>query len=221
MVSPETKELTATHITAVINQLKQLRNQFQFGIVIGGGNLFRGTLQGPSLGISASIGHHIGMLGTIMNGLIIKDLLEKHLIPATLLCAIPTPGIGQATSQQEINTALDHNSVIIFTGGTGNPYFTTDTNAVLRGLQIDAFQIWKGTNVDGIYSADPHKHAPAMLLNKVTYQEALHKKLAIMDATAFTLAEQHQQTIRVFNIFTENALLHAAANEHFGSTLHN
>jgi uridylate kinase len=218
-LTPSTHELSADPINRVIEQILQLKETHQFALVIGGGNFFRGSKQGAELGITPAIGHHIGMLATIMNGLIVKDLLEQHAVKATLLCAIPTPGIGLATSQQEIDSALRSDALLIFAGGTGNPFFTTDTNAVLRGLQINAVEIWKGTTVDGVYDADPRVAHNARLLRTITYKEALDNKLAIMDATAFALAEQYHQKIRVFNIFTDNALIHAARDEHFGSII--
>jgi uridylate kinase len=107
----------------------------------------------------------------------------------------------------------------VFTGGTGNPFFTTDTNAVLRGLQIDAAEIWKATNVDGVYDTDPRKKPAATLLKRITYIEALQKKIGIMDSTAFALAEQHNLKIRVFDIFSPDAIVRAAYEQDFGSVL--
>ncbi len=216
---PGTDTLSAQPINGVIEQLKHLAPTHQFGIVIGGGNFFRGSKEGIALGVRLPVGHQVGMLATMMNGLILKDLFEQQGLESTVLCAIPTPGIGLSTSQQEINTALDSNALLIFTGGTGNPFFTTDTNAILRALQIEADEIWKATNVDGVFTADPRTNKDAHLLKQLRYQEALDKNLAIMDATAFVLAAQHKQKVRIFNIFNENALLHAAHNEHFGSLI--
>lgn len=218
-LNQQTNQLDPSFINQVIQQLVQLTPTHQFGIVMGGGNFFRGYEHGTRLGVRPTAGHQVGMLATILNGLILKDLLEQQNCKATLFCAIPTPGIGLPTSQQEIDTALEHDSILIFTGGTGNPFFTTDTNAVLRALQIEADEIWKGTNVDGVYDADPHQNPHAKLLPQLTYTTALERHLAIMDATAFVLAQQHHQTIRVFNIFTHDALLHAARDAHFGSVI--
>ncbi len=218
-LTPE-RGLTASHINRVITQIKQLAATHQFGIVIGGGNFFRGRDQGATLGMTASVGHQAGMLATMLNGLILKDLFEQQGMATTLLCAIACPEVGESISHQAILSASLAGSTIIFTGGTGNPFFTNDTNAVIRGLQIEADEIWKGTNVDGVYDADPRKNKQATLLKKVSYQQALDQNLGIMDATAFTLAKQHKQTIRVFNIFTPGALLEAARNNQFGTTIH-
>jgi uridylate kinase len=213
------KKLSAAIIKPIIEQIKELSKTHNFGIVIGGGNFFRGSIQGKSLGMTASVGHQVGMLATMMNGLILKDLLEEQHLTTSLFCAIPCPEVGAAISQQSLMHALSKNNILIFTGGTGNPFFTTDTNAVLRSLQIDATQIWKGTSVDGIYDSDPRTNPDAHLLKQVTYTQALEDNLGIMDATAYALARQYKQIIRVFNIFTPNALIQAATDKNFGSII--
>jgi len=116
--------------------------------------------------------------------------------------------------------ALAKERYLIFTGGTGNPFFTTDTTAVLRGLQINAHEVWKGTSVEGIYNKDPHQFSDAHLIKEISYQKALLEQLAILDSTAFALAQRHQLPLRVFNIFVPDALLHAAYDPHFGSIVH-
>lgn len=216
----QSKTLTAETLNKVIEQMVALKATHQFGIVIGGGNFFRGNQQSKKLGIGASVGHQVGMLATIMNGLIVKDLLENQGLPTALFCAMPSPEVGKPISQQSIDTALASNQTLVFTGGTGNPYFTTDTTAVLRALQINASQVWKGTHVDGVYDSDPKTNPNAQLLQKVTYDQALQQKLGIMDRTAFALAQQYQQTVRIFNIFEPNALIRAAQEPDFGSSIY-
>ncbi len=213
------RTLSLKHIHALIAQMHALKDQIQFGIVIGGGNFFRGNQHGKKLGITPSVGHQIGMLATIMNGLMLKDLLEQQKMPAALFCAVPSPGIGKPISQQAIDEALHGQRTLIFSGGTGNPFFTTDTNAVLRSLQIGADEVWKGTGVDGIYSSDPAKDPNATLLKKVSYTQAIQDKLGVMDLTAYAMAEQHHQKIRIFDIFEPDALIHAAENNNFGSLI--
>lgn len=213
------KSLSNVMIQKVIDQIKQLHATHHFGIVVGGGNFFRGDQHGTALGVGGSTGHQIGMLATMMNGLILHDLLIQKGLPTSLLCALSIPEIGKSISTQTIDDALAKNQIMIFTGGTGNPYFTTDTNAVLRALQISADQIWKGTTIDGIYDADPRINAHAKQLKSVSFENALNNTLGIMDTTAYALAQKYKQTIRVFNIFTENALLLAAKNKTFGSIL--
>ncbi len=211
--------LSATKLNQVIDQIKKLASTHQFGIVVGGGNFFRGRQHGKKLGMTASVGHQVGMLATMMNGLILKDLFEQRNMHTSLFCAIPCPEIGAPTSQQAILSAMKREDMMVFTGGTGNPFFTTDTNAVLRGLQIEADEVWKGTSVDGVYDADPAKNSDAKLLREVTYKQALDMKLGIMDATAFALAGEHKQIIRVFNIFKKDALINAAKKKDFGSII--
>ncbi len=213
------KNLSADTINKLIGQLKQLNNSHQFGIVVGGGNFFRGKQHGKQMGLNPAVGHQIGMLVTVMNGLILKNLLEQHNIPAKLFCAIPSPTIGTPICQQTIHNALHENKTLIFTGGTGNPFFTTDTNAILRALQMNADEIWKGTTIDGVYTTDPRTDKDAQLLKTVTFIDAINQHLGIMDLTAYAMAEQHKQRIRIFDIFAQDALLHVAQDPQFGSTI--
>lgn len=204
-------------IRSIAQQILSLRETHYFGIVIGGGNFFRGSKQGAQLGLSPSVGHQIGMLATMMNGLILRDVFEQEGLPTTLFTAIPSSEIGVPISDQGIKNALDNDICMVFAGGTGNPFFTTDTTAVLRGLQINADCVWKGTNVDGIYTNDPRLFPEAQLIKKTSYQEVLDKNLKILDATAFVLAKEHHLKIRVFNIFKENALINASRDDQVGS----
>jgi uridylate kinase len=214
-------QLTEKKLCSIAQQIKALSHEYYFGIVIGGGNFFRGSLQGAALGISSPIGHQIGMLATMMNGLIIQDIFNRYNLATTLFCAIPTPGIGEAISDQALKQAHRNHSIALFTGGTGNPFFTTDTTAVLRALQMNASMVWKGTSVDGIYAADPKKVPHAKRYPCISFKEALQMELKIMDATAFALAQEHNLPIKVFNIFEDNALLKAACDPEFGSIIMN
>jgi uridylate kinase len=210
---------TSVLARSLARQIKKLADTHHFGIVIGGGNFFRGSRHGTALGLNASVGHQIGMLATMMNGLTLKDLFEQEGLPCTLFCAVPSAQVGTAISHQTITEARAAGHYMIFTGGTGNPFFTTDTTAVLRGLQIQADEIWKGTLVDGIFSADPKKDPYAAYIPHISYEKALFDNLGILDATAITLAREHALPIRVFNIFKENALLNAALAADFGSRI--
>jgi uridylate kinase len=213
------KQLSGETVRSIISQLKQLSTSYQFGIVVGGGNIFRGSQHGKKLGLEAAVGHQIGMLATMMNGLILKDLVEQQELSAALFCAMPAPEIGDAISQQTIHAALETHDVLIFSGGTGNPFFTTDTNAILRALQMGADVVWKGTNVDGVYDQDPRANKNACRLASVSYDEAFNKQLGIMDMTAYALAYEHKKTVRVFDIFTKDALILVANNPTFGSII--
>ncbi len=206
-------------VISLAQQIKELSATHYFGVVIGGGNFFRGSKQGEKLGISASTGHQIGMLATMMNGLIIKNLFEQYGIACTLFCAVPSNEIGKPISPQTIESARRKDHCMIFTGGTGNPFFTTDTTSVLRGLQIQADIVWKGTHVKGVYSSDPKKDPNATFLPRITYQQALIDNLRIMDPTAFALAKEYKLPIRIFDIFTDNALIKAATDSTFGSII--
>ena len=206
-------------INSLIEQIKQLQATHQFGIVIGGGNFFRGSKQGKELGLQSENAHGVGMLATIMNGVMLQDLFGQQGVNTELFSAISCPQVARIINQQAINSALDENKTIIFSGGTGNPFFTTDTNAILRSLQISADEIWKGTSIDGVYTKDPSKHPDAQRLEKTTYAYAIDQKLGIMDLTAYSMAQQHKQRIRIFNIFAPNALQNAAQDSNFGSTI--
>ncbi len=217
--SQDEKKLSRKTVDIIAQQIKMLSNSHQIHIVIGGGNFFRGTQHGASLGITKPTGHQTGMLATIMNGVLLKDILEQNNLSVTLLSSIFCPSIAQPINEENINKACNNNETIIFVGGTGNPFFTTDTNAVIRSLQINADELWKATNVNGIYDKDPHKNDDALLIKNASYKDVLEKKLNIMDQTAFTLADEQKSTIRIFNIFAKDALLKAAQNKDFGSTI--
>ena len=209
----------ASALENIAGQIKQLSSSYTFGIVTGGGNFFRGSQQSPEIGISLQTGHYVGMLATMMNGLIIQDIFEHAGIATTLFSAVPCDTIGLPLSPQAIRTALESDRCLLFAGGMGNPFLSTDTTAVIRALQIGATELWKGTKVDGVYSEDPLKNPQAQRLAKTTYKKALHDDLHIMDAAAFALADPHNLIIRIFNIFHENALLKAAHEKDFGSTI--
>lgn len=211
--------LSVDVINAVAQQIKTLEKTHQFGVVIGGGNFFRGALEGEKLQLAPAVGHQIGMLATLMNGLIIQDVFEKQRLNSTLVSSLTCPSTSPTISQQAVDNALRSKHVLIFAGGTGAPFFTTDTNAVVRALQIGANEVWKATNVDGVYDADPHTHPEAQFIKEISYTNALIKGLSVMDAAAFALASEHKLVIRVFNIFEKNALIQAAKQPLFGSKI--
>ncbi len=219
LIEQTAQGLDTSAIKEIASQVKQLSDSITFGIVIGGGNFFRGSLQSSYSSIGEQTGHLVGMLATMMNGLMVQDIFEQMGIKTTLFSAVPCDLVGLPLSPQALSKALREKSCLIFAGGTGSPFFSTDTTAVVRALQIDAVELWKGTKVDGVYSDDPLKNPQAHLLKKLTYHDALEKKLSIMDAAAYTLAEAHALPIRIFNIFTENALIKAANTQEFGSTI--
>jgi uridylate kinase len=218
-VDAQSQQLTRVHADNLATQLKQLQSNYSFSIVIGGGAFFRGNQHNNVLGIRSATAHTVGMLATTMSSLILYDILYEHDIKSTLLNAFDCALIDKKISQQAIDESHHENRIIIFGGGTGNPFVTTDTCAVIRAQQVGAKQLWKATNVDGIYTADPHFDLQAHIVKQLSYQEALDKKLRFMDHTAITLAQQEGIMCRVFNIFAPNALIHVAHDMRVGSII--
>lgn len=211
--------LSSEHVMRIAEQIKQLSDQIQFGIVIGGGNFFRGSQHSSQLGLDMRVGHSVGMLATVMNGLIIQDVFKQAGLRSTLLSAVSSPVIGWPISQETIDRALAKGAIPIFSGGVGAPYFSTDTAAIVRALQIGAQEVWKATNVDGIYAQDPVYNPQAPLIKKLSYAQALTDNIRIVDRTALILAQEQNIRIRVFNAFASDILIHAARDTHVGSTL--
>ncbi|MGP1931344.1 MAG: UMP kinase [Arsenophonus sp. ET-YP4-MAG3] len=190
----------------------------QIGIVIGGGNLFRG-IGLANIGMNRIIGDHIGMLATVMNGLAMLDALHRIYVNARLMSAIPLNGICDNYNWNKANSLLRKGRVVIFSAGIGNPFFTTDSVACLRGIEIKADIILKATKVNGVYSTDPSKNSNAIFYKKLTYKEVLERELKIMDLTAFTLARDHNLPIRVFNINKPGGLRRIVMGENEGTLI--
>ncbi|ADV33674.1 uridylate kinase [Candidatus Blochmanniella vafra str. BVAF] len=188
-------------------EIKELINiGVQIGIVIGGGNFFRGINLVKS-GIHKVISDHIGMLSTIINGLAIHNSLNSVYVDSQLMSAIPLQGVCDHYNWMKAINLLSNNRVVIFGAGTGNPFFTTDSAACLRGIEIEADAILKATKVDGVFSDDPEQHPNnAILYKQLSYQDVLKRELKIMDLTAFTLARDHNLPIHIFNINKVGAL---------------
>lgn len=211
--------MNISFVRDIVAQIKKLTLTHRVGIVIGGGNFFRGRNEGRQLKLQQTTADSVGMLATAMNGIILQDFMRHADVPCILVGAIPLPGLIQPIDQINIDKALAQNNVIIFTGGTGNPFFSTDTAAVLRALQIGAGTVWKATNVDYVYDDDPSSNAHAQPIKKTTYHDVLARKLKVMDLTAITLAQENNITVRVFSIHSPNALGQVAENNNFGSTI--
>ena len=178
----------------------------QVGIVIGGGNLFRGAALHQA-GLDRVAGDHMGMLATVMNGLAVRDALERSNIDSRLMSAIPMSGIVDHYDRRHAVRHLKNGEVVIFAGGTGNPFFTTDTAACLRGIEIGADVVLKATKVDGVYTSDPMKNPDAKKYDSLSYEEVLEKKLGVMDLTAICLCQDHNLPVRVFNMSKQGALV--------------
>lgn len=171
----------------------------QVAIVVGGGNIFRG-IQAEESGLDRAQGDYMGMLATMINSMALQAALEKMAIPTRLLSAIKMEQVAEPFIRRRAIRHLEKGRVVIFGAGTGNPFFTTDTAASLRAIEINANVILKGTRVDGIYTADPEKDPNATRFDTLSYAEAIHKKLNVMDMTAFTLCQENHMPIRVFDI---------------------
>ncbi len=178
----------------------------QVGLVIGGGNLFRGSAL-HAAGMERVTGDHMGMLATVMNALAMRDALNRAGISAHVMSAIPMSGVVEHYDRRRAVSYLEDGDVVIFSAGTGNPFFTTDSAACLRGIEINAEVVLKATKVDGVYSADPMLDSDAVLHEHLTYDQVLERKLGVMDLTAICLCREHLMPVRVFRMSKAGALL--------------
>lgn len=209
-IAPEMLEQYAKDIKAVVEK------GVEVAIVIGGGNIFRG-LSGASKGMDRVQGDYMGMLATLINSMALQAELEKQGMKAELLGGLAIEPICKEMSRRRAIEAMQEGRVVVIGGGTGNPFFTTDTASTLRAIEIKADVILKGTRVDGIYTADPEKDPTATKFSSITYQEALSKKLKIMDLTAFALCEENDLPIYVFDMNKPGNLLKVVSGEAIGT----
>ncbi len=178
----------------------------QVGLVIGGGNLFRGAALSAA-GLDRVTGDHMGMLATVMNALAMRDALDRSNITALVMSAIPMSGVVEYYDRRNAIRHIENGDVVIFAAGTGNPFFTTDSAACLRAIEVNAELVLKATKVDGVYSADPVKESDAIKYTSLSYDEVLNKKLGVMDLTAICLCRDHDMPVRVFRMDKAGALL--------------
>ncbi|MBT4108491.1 MAG: UMP kinase [Pelagibacterales bacterium] len=181
-------------------------NNTEVCIVVGGGNIFRGVA-GASQGIERGTADSMGMLATVINAMAIQNSIEKHNIPSRVLSAVPMQTVCEPFIRRRAIRHLEKGRIVIFAGGTGNPYFTTDTAAALRAAEMNCTVLMKGTKVDGVYTSDPIKDKNAVRFDHITYSKVLSDNLGIMDASAISLARDNSIPIIVFSIHTNNALL--------------
>lgn len=213
--------INAQRLTEYCQQVKEIADLgVQVGIVIGGGNIFRGVT-GLKTGIDRVNGDYMGMLATVINGLAIQSALSQIDCPAHVMSAIGMEPVAERYSKIKLMEYLTGGRVVIFTFGTGNPYFTTDTTATLRGIEMEADVILKGTRVDGIYTADPEKHPDAVKFDEITFDEAYTKGLKIMDLTAFTMCKENNVPIIVFDMNTPGNLRRLICGEKIGTLVKN
>ena len=190
----------------------------QVGLVIGGGNLFRGAALNEA-GMDRVTGDHMGMLATVMNALAMRDALERTNISSHVMSAIPMSGVVEHYDRRRAIRYLKDGDVVIFAAGTGNPFFTTDSAACLRGIEIEANVVLKATKVDGVFSADPMVDPSAELYDHLTYDQVLDKKLGVMDLTAICLCREHNMPLRVFRMSKQGALLNLVVGGNEGTLI--
>ena len=194
-------------LSEMAHEIKQVHDAgVQLAVVIGGGNIFRG-LKGAAGGMDRVRADHMGMLATVINSLAMQDALQRAGVPARVVSGVVMPTICEPYVQPRVKKKLEEGSVVIFAAGTGNPFFTTDTGAALRAAEMGCEAIFKATQVDGVYSADPKKDKNAVRFEKVSYDEVLVKNLKVMDASAIALARDNNISIVVFSMHEPGALM--------------
>tara|TARA_S200000501_G_C20847636_1_gene754290 strand:- start:1544 stop:2242 length:699 start_codon:yes stop_codon:yes gene_type:complete len=201
----------ATEIESVV------KKGVEVAVVVGGGNIFRG---GDGMAIERVQGDHMGMLATVINGLALQSALENNSIKTRLMTAVKIDEIAEPFIRRRAIRHLEKGRVVIFGAGTGNPYFTTDTAAVLRAIEVKANVIIKGTRVDGVFSSDPEENKNAKKFSKISFDEVYSKKLSIMDMTAFTLCQENNLPIDIFNVNKKGNLLKLVQGEDIGTRVH-
>ena len=200
-------------------EIKEIKNLgVEVAIVIGGGNIFRGVA-GASNGMDRVQGDHMGMLATVINGLALQSALEDCDVPTRLQTAIKMNEVAEPFIRRKAMRHLEKGRVVIFGGGTGNPYFTTDSAAVLRAIEVEADVILKGTRVDGIYTSDPEKDSSAVKFDYIRFDDVLQRGLKVMDTTAFTLSQENKLPIIVFDMNKKGNLLKVVKGENVGTTV--
>jgi uridylate kinase len=211
--------ICAEAVQSMAEQIREVRELgVQVVVVVGGGNIFRG-LPGSERGIERATGDYMGMLATVINSLALQDALEKIGVPTRVQSAIAMAQVAEPFIRRRAVRHLEKGRVVIFGGGTGNPYFSTDTAAALRANEIGAEVILKATKVDGIYDSDPKKNPNAKRFAKITYLEALQKQLKVMDATAFSLCMDNKMPIIVFDLFRAHNLKRVVLGEEVGTVV--
>lgn len=209
--------IDSNRLSDYAKEIKQIVDKgIQVAVVIGGGNIYRG-IQSEGAGFDRVQGDYMGMLATIINGMALQSALEKIKVDTRLLTAIRMEQVAEPYIRRKATRHLNKGRVVIFGGGTGNPYFTTDTAATLRAIEIEADVILKGTRVDGIFTADPEKDSTATMYETISFDEVFQKELNVMDLTAFTLCKENKLPIKVFNMNTSGNLQKICDGENVGT----
>ena len=208
-------------IDRIVGEVKEVSDLgVQVGVVIGGGNIFRGVSQGAA-GMDRATADYMGMLATVINALALQDAMNRAGLVARVQSALNIEPVCEPYIRGKAIRYLEEGKIVIFAAGTGNPFFTTDTAAALRGREVEANIVLKATKVDGVYTADPMKDKTATRYNKLTFDEAFVKNLKVMDATALALCRDQKLPINVFSIFKEGALRRVVMGEDEGTLVHN
>tara|TARA_B100000900_G_scaffold279004_1_gene238618 strand:- start:706 stop:1413 length:708 start_codon:yes stop_codon:yes gene_type:complete len=212
--------IDSTRLNDYANEIKKIQQAgVEVAIVIGGGNIFRGVSLNNA-GLDRVQSDYMGMLGTIINGLALQSALENIEVPTRLQTAIKIEAVAEPYIKRKAVRHLEKGRVVIFSAGTGNPFFTTDSAAVLRAIEINAEVIIKGTRVDGIYNTDPEKNKEAIKFESLSFNEVLHKGIKVMDTTAFTLSKENKLPIIVFDINTKGNLIKIINGEKIGTKVY-
>ena len=211
--------IDANRLMAYARRIKEAAGMgVRIGIVFGGGNIFRG-LKGVDKGFDRVKGDYMGMLATVINGLAIQSALESLDVKVRLFTAIRMEPVGEGYSKPRVMEALERGEIVIFAGGTGNPYFTTDTASALRAVEMEAEALLKGTRVDGVYTADPEKDPTAVKFDTLTFDEAYNRNLKVMDLTSFTMCKENNMPIIVFDMNKEGELSRVLRGENVGTII--
>ena len=209
-IDPSVLDTLAQEVAALVGM------GVEVGLVLGGGNLFRGKALFEA-GVGRVTGDHMGMLATVMNALAMRDALERIDLPARIMSAIPMLGVVDSYHRRKAMTHLRNGQVVIFAAGTGNPFFTTDTAACLRAIEIGADVVLKATKVDGVYSSDPVKNPDAVRYEYLTYKEVLTKGLEVMDSTAICLCQEQNMPLQIYDMMAPNALKRIVVGDQVGT----
>ncbi len=209
-IHPETLQ----RVAAELAELQRLG--VQVGVVVGGGNIFRG-LKGASAGMDRSQSDYMGMLATVINSLALQDALEKAGAPTRVMTALEIKQVAEPYIRRRAMRHLEKGNIVIFAAGTGNPFFSTDTAAALRAMEIQAQALFKATKVEGIYDRDPVRHPGAQMFGRLTYDRFLNERIGVMDSTAVTLCRENKMPIRVFKLMTRGNILRVCKGEEIGT----
>ncbi|MEO8607748.1 MAG: UMP kinase [Chloroflexota bacterium] len=219
LAGPQGMGIDPTSAAIIANKIKQIHDLgIQIAVVMGAGNLWRGSI-GVQRGMEQSTADHMGMIGTVMNGLALQDALERAGVETRVQTAVQMNAVAEPYIRLRAIRHMEKGRIVVITGGTGNPYFTTDTAAALRAMEIDANIVIKATKVNGVYSADPKKDPTATRFDVLSYDQVLTNKYEVMDMTAFTLCREHGMPILVVDFWAENDLYAAVQGNHDVGTL--